>query len=243
MEIKASLVKTEKRNVTIDIFKGVGIVLMVLGHMHFDDQNFGRIVYAFHMPLFFLISGYLYKRPINLIDYLKRKAKRLLIPYVTFTFAYLLLSFCLSRKASTILDGLKSILVFPTQGMPMESALWFLPAMFLCCVMYALLEKIIILRTAFAAVISILTCFGCLYPAIIDFRLPFAVGPAMASLGFYGLGQLWKCRQTEFAILKKWFSVGILGLCAVGLACNLDSLNVRLEKWGGDSSSSIIYAQ
>ena len=29
--------KTDERNVTIDLIKGIGIVLMVLGHMHFDD--------------------------------------------------------------------------------------------------------------------------------------------------------------------------------------------------------------
>lgn len=231
--VEVSSVKTNNRNVTIDILKGIGIVLMVLGHMHFDDQYFGRIVYAFHMPLFFLVSGFLYKKPNNLFDYLKRKAKRLLVPYAVFATTYLFLSFCLSRKVSTLFDGLKSLLVFPTQGMPMESALWFLPAMFLCCVLYALLDKFVKSRMAFTAIISILTCIGCFYSSVTDFRLPFAVGPAMASLGFYGLGQLWKCRQTELGILKKWISVGIVGLCAVGLACYLEPLNVRLEKWGG----------
>lgn len=231
--VEVSSVKTNNRNVTIDILKGIGIVLMVLGHMHFDDQYFGRIVYAFHMPLFFLVSGFLYKKPNNLFNYLKRKAKRILVPYAVFATAYLFLSFCLSRKVSTLFDGLKSILVFPTQGMPMESALWFLPAMFLCYVIYALLDKFVKSRVRFTAIISVLTCTGCFYSSVTDIRLPFAVGPAMASLGFYGLGQLWKCKQTEIGLQKKGYFVVIVGMFSFCLAWLLEPLNVRLEKWGG----------
>lgn len=43
---------------SIDVLKGIGILFMVLGHMHFS-VIFIHYVYAFHMPLFFLISGYL----------------------------------------------------------------------------------------------------------------------------------------------------------------------------------------
>lgn len=62
-----------RRMVHIDILKGMGIILMILGHMHFDDQIFGKIVYAFHMPLFFCISGYLYNRPEDSKHYVLKK--------------------------------------------------------------------------------------------------------------------------------------------------------------------------
>ena len=199
------------------------------------------MVYAFHMPLFFIVSGFLYKRPNNLIDYLERKAKRLLVPYAVFATVYLLLSFTLSREASTLVEGLKSILVFPTQGMPMESALWFLPALFLCCTIYAALDRIVKNRIIFAAFIIALTCIGCLYPSVVELKLPFAIGSAMASLGFYGLGQLWRCKQIELDKLKNRLSVGIIGLSSVGIACYLEPLNVRLGMWGGGTIRSPLY--
>lgn len=40
-----------------DIVKGVGIILVVVGHLYWD---FTRFIYLFHLPLFFFVSGYLY---------------------------------------------------------------------------------------------------------------------------------------------------------------------------------------
>lgn len=47
----------------IDIAKGTGIILMVLGHIPAFSNNYKfayKFIYAFHMPLFFIISGYLF---------------------------------------------------------------------------------------------------------------------------------------------------------------------------------------
>lgn len=40
-----------------NIVKGIGIVLVVVGHTCWD---FTRFIYLFHLPLFFFVSGYLY---------------------------------------------------------------------------------------------------------------------------------------------------------------------------------------
>ena len=44
----------------IDIFKGIGILFMVMGHIGFSSI-FDKWIHAFHMPMFFFISGYLSK--------------------------------------------------------------------------------------------------------------------------------------------------------------------------------------
>ena len=43
----------------IDAAKGFGMVLVVLGHMSIP-QAVSKVIFSFHMPLFFMISGYLY---------------------------------------------------------------------------------------------------------------------------------------------------------------------------------------
>lgn len=43
-----------KRLKWIDVLKGIGMYLVILGHTHFASRG---VIYAFHMPLFFLISG------------------------------------------------------------------------------------------------------------------------------------------------------------------------------------------
>lgn len=40
-----------------DIVKGIGIILVVVGHLYWDLTQF---IYLFHLPLFFFVSGYLY---------------------------------------------------------------------------------------------------------------------------------------------------------------------------------------
>lgn len=67
----------------IDVTKGIGILLVVLGHSNFD-QSFLAIIHAFNMPLFFFISGYLYhyekyKRQPNY--FISQRFKRLVVPY------------------------------------------------------------------------------------------------------------------------------------------------------------------
>ena len=51
------------RNENVSLAKGLGIILMVLGHTGFSYYGNG-FIYMFHMPLFFFLSGYFLKRSI-----------------------------------------------------------------------------------------------------------------------------------------------------------------------------------
>lgn len=84
-----------KRNDTISITKGIGIILMVIGHSGALDF-IHDFIYLFHMSLFFFITGYLLK-----LDYAQgwseaktfvvKRFKRLWYPYVKFGFIFILL--------------------------------------------------------------------------------------------------------------------------------------------------------
>lgn len=43
----------------IDIFRAFGIILMIMGHVKFGSI-FNKWIHAFHMPMFFFISGWFY---------------------------------------------------------------------------------------------------------------------------------------------------------------------------------------
>ena len=53
--------KISKRDVTIDIVKAIGILLMILGHCPGITHIGRNFIFSFHMPLFFIFSGYFYK--------------------------------------------------------------------------------------------------------------------------------------------------------------------------------------
>jgi len=83
----------------IALARGIGIFLVVLGHTTVPEiraNNAGalalyRFIYAFHMPLYAMISGYLFE--FSREKYLRRgygvfvrgKARTLLLPYLTFS--------------------------------------------------------------------------------------------------------------------------------------------------------------
>lgn len=76
----------ESKRKDISIAKGIGIILMVTGHIFVCSDNLfiHNFIYAFHMPLFFIISGYCFsERHINNYGcYVKRKMTSLYFPYV-----------------------------------------------------------------------------------------------------------------------------------------------------------------
>jgi fucose 4-O-acetylase-like acetyltransferase len=94
----------KKRIAFFDIAKGIGIICVILGHLGFGS----RIFSTFHMPLFFLISGYFYKYSKNK-DFISKKAKQLLIPYLFTGICIIILDFA-KKFAEHLISGTKIIL-------------------------------------------------------------------------------------------------------------------------------------
>lgn len=86
-----NVVQSKQRLEFVDISKGFLIILVLLGHSSF---SLSRQIYWFHMPAFFILSGYLFKK--NEIDFYTNtliKIKQYLLPYLSwggavFTFEF-----------------------------------------------------------------------------------------------------------------------------------------------------------
>lgn len=68
------------RNHSVDIAKGIGIILIIGLH---SDFHAGWMV-NFEMPLFFLLSGIFFKTDYNFSSCIVKKSNTLLIPYLFF---------------------------------------------------------------------------------------------------------------------------------------------------------------
>lgn len=153
----------QKRNERIDIIKGFGIILMVLGHSGFPATHY---IYLFHMAIFFIMSGGLYQDKYShsmhtLKLYCLKKMKSLYIPFLSANLLFTLLNnFFITINIYTdnsnilILEGAKvhqkytletyiiEILktIFMIGGTEMGGALWFLRVLLIISLMYASLD-------------------------------------------------------------------------------------------------------
>lgn len=90
-------IKTE-RNKILDIAKGVGILSVVYCHSIeiYNNAFTFRFFYLFHMAFFFILSGYFFKDKYalnynSIKEFIQKRAKSLLIPYLGFNIVFLLL--------------------------------------------------------------------------------------------------------------------------------------------------------
>ena len=71
----------------IDWSKSIAIFLVIWGHVPMQSETH-TIIYSFHMPLFFLISGYLYNPKGTIKEELYKDLKTLLLPYLIYQFIF-----------------------------------------------------------------------------------------------------------------------------------------------------------
>ncbi|MGR2753252.1 acyltransferase family protein [Agromyces arachidis] len=69
------------RSAALDVVRVVGLAAVVLGHVSTEGMV-RPLLYSWHVPVFFVISGYLWRssRPVG--DEVRRRARSLLVPYV-----------------------------------------------------------------------------------------------------------------------------------------------------------------
>lgn len=127
----------------MDIAKGIAIILVVIGHAIPDASTRNGIaspslkiifdlIYSFHMPLFFLISGYFVNTLIAKEDVytsIKKKFQRLMVPYIFVGLCYAPCKLLLSRFANDPfhLSNLWKMLI----GINPDGELWFLYSLFI----------------------------------------------------------------------------------------------------------------
>ena len=132
-----------KREVWVDDVKVIACILVVLGHF-FQSMTkanilpesdlykwFNTTIYYFHVPLFFICSGYLYQKysRVNSVgSWCKNVAKKALalgVPYVAFTTATWVLKKAFSSSVNDQIGGLgDTLLLHPT------APYWYLYALF-----------------------------------------------------------------------------------------------------------------
>ena len=201
---------TNKRYMYIDLAKGLTMMTILWGHVMLGGFS-NIIVYAFHIPVFFFLSGMVFrieKYPL-FSEFLKRRVKTLLIPYMIFsaiTWVWWIVD-CLVNGTS--IDGSIRALAqtFIAQGsagyMIHNPALWFVTCLFVVELLYYFICKL-------SDKMNILVCMALavcgwlmMQPnGFLDFKaLPWNIEVACAAVLFYSLGNLFSQKCSSYEVL------------------------------------------
>ena len=122
-----------KRIEYLDIAKGIGILFVVLGHNHIKLKYpiIYQVVYSFHMPFFFLLSGMFFKTDYSFAELARRRFHSLIKPFIAYmVVVYTASIFFTKIDLPTIFSRMiKALYAGPStlEWVP----LWFLPHLFL----------------------------------------------------------------------------------------------------------------
>ena len=111
----------------LDVAKGITIILMILGHTSIP-WYVSNFIFAFHMPLFFMASGWCTNWAKDYYGaFILRKLRTLGIPLLAYSVAVIFIAWLAEYQEI----GLRGVLVKGWEGY----ALWFVPVLFFSLVM------------------------------------------------------------------------------------------------------------
>lgn len=96
--------KEKMRIKFIDIAKGIAIICIVLGHLGINEIN--SFVFTFHVPIFFIITGYFINDKVPIKEFISKKYKTLIIPYIITCIIIILLATIKSIIATGLTSGI-----------------------------------------------------------------------------------------------------------------------------------------
>jgi fucose 4-O-acetylase-like acetyltransferase len=195
----------------LDLYKGLAILLVVLGHMNIPARA-SQLIYSFHVPLFFIASGYVMAlgRQIPFRTYLARRWRTLILPYFVFSLVGLLaLLLFLPQEADfryTLTRSLLGILYGNGAASPKTvlTPLWFLTCLFSTELLFLGVQRLGRGRLApMAALVAVLLGLGLLNAAVLRVPLPWGGHLAPVALAFFFVGYLCSRLALAPAILAR----------------------------------------
>ncbi|MEH6936414.1 acyltransferase family protein [Bacillus sp. JJ664] len=136
----------KEREQWLDVAKMIGILLVVYGHSSEGGPQSITFIYWFHMPLFFMISGYLFK-PVNSFSelkfYIKKLAFRLLVPYCTYLILFSMYKLILQAQEgpihlSTIMKEGVSLLIGGRFITGIHGVFWYVTCLFITQILFSI---------------------------------------------------------------------------------------------------------
>ena len=241
--------KTKERLLFLDSFRAIAIIMVVGVHTLFyciplpgnQQVIVSFIVHAVSVPAFFLVDGFLFARSTmnsshyNYLSNVKKSGKRLLFPWVIFTFIYTVARYILElnglTKETFIIGYSFQEVIVSAYGSVYSGQMYFLASLFLIRLCSPIFRNLILLDS-FVVMVALFVLYFTIYKLGISYLSPYLIieggqEPVLHALWgvqFYFVGII--LYKLSMSIeLKKLFIPILLFFITV--------LLLRNELWGG----------
>lgn len=210
----------------VDQLRGFAFLCVIISHFQ-SQPGLGKLICSFHMPLFFILSGYFLnvekiKRE-SLLSQICHKLQSLMIPYFWMNFLTLpmwILNFKLVKHSKTTLVALlKGIFVSQNKMYPAPTnPAWFIGALFFANVYIILIVKLAH-KSEMIRLLLVLAC-GCMGFLLCKYHLPYHINTALVGAFYLYMGYLAKKYILDSE--EKWGNYRqliVVVLLIIGAAC------------------------
>ena len=242
------------RKIYVDFLKGLCMCLVIIGHCRIPELGI-RFIYLFHVPMFFFLSGLLYKER-SAVEECKKSARSLLWPYfLGFLIVGVKYSIDVVRgiDITSLYRFLVSVLVVGPKIDVMGftnlqvGAIWFLPSLFICRVVFqffngfALKSPLWRKKDSAGMLFCIFLMAGSFFAAMTlrDGASVLGLSQAVAAMFFYAAGVASQKMETG-AWGHKWNKISYLFVFSFASIIFFESIDLYTMKfpvwWSGISS-------
>lgn len=221
-----------KRLQYLDLAKAVGMLCVLIGHS-FISEKINTVIYAFHMPLFFFISGYLCKPQKVALKKINQKCGHILVPYVITTFFTIILSLIFESGIVLVKDHktvfLPNMMKWLEAGvlglgyradyrggvLPSIGPVWFLLALFWATLLLEAYKRLHCSPIITSIIVGVCSIVSFRY-----FFLPWSIQEGMVASVFMTLGYIYRPKENRIKN-QKALRIGIYGFAILYIICCL----------------------
>ena len=177
------------RNGYLDLIRVVGTIAIVLGHIQ-ALAPVPALVYPWHVPIFFVLSGWLWREGRDLLSEIRGRARTLLLPYVTwFVVVSVGYAVVLATRGDDQKEKVEEQLPGGAHAVEPYSAFWFITALFVAVVLIRAMERVGIPLWA-QVLIGVAACVLVQVFDDIAIQSPFAIAQGAGCVIFVHAGML-----------------------------------------------------
>ncbi len=205
----------------IDIAKGFAIICVFTGHTISSPPEAVSFVYSFHMPLFFLMSGYCFSARREFKNFAVNKLKSIILPIFSLGLTgaiAIALSVCFFKREAV---DWKWTFLNPFVQYKEHSLLWYLPCLFAALMIFYGIVKLLKDKNVPIIILSF-ALGGASYAAVrfLNFDTPWNIPTALTAMPLIAVGYVMKKTDFSQKLRRIWIPFVSFAGCIIAGGCN-----------------------